>query len=91
MVIPVLNLLCLYILFLFFLLYVCSGSLSGKEQTPAIALSGPCSLVYNHQRIQNIKAHGFSYSLGGDWGELYHESAIQLKPTFLSISVFNFA
>jgi len=45
----------------FFLLY---GSLSGKEQTPAICTSSTMRYRCYHQRIQNIKAHCFFYSWG---------------------------
>lgn len=61
---------CAFIFYFDFLPYVFSGSFSGKEQTLAIALAVPCSIVCYHQRIQNIKAHCFFYSLGGDWGDL---------------------
>lgn len=73
-----------------FLLYVHSGSLSGKEQTAAIALAAPCSLFCYLLRIQNIKAHCFSYSLGGNRGDLYHKSTTQLKPTFFIHISFQF-
>lgn len=60
---------CAFIFYFYFLLYVFSGSVSGKEQTPAIAPAAPCSIVCYRQKIQNIKAHCFFFPLG-DTGEL---------------------
>lgn len=67
------------------LLYVRSGSLSGKEQTPAIALAAPCSLFLLPP--ENTKYKGTLLLLffgggGSSRGDLCHKSTTQLKPTF---------
>lgn len=66
---------CAFIFYFYFLPYVFSGSLSGKEQNPSHCSSSTMQYRLLPPRIQNIKAHCFFYSWWGDRGDAYHKSA----------------
>lgn len=59
---------CAFIFYFYSHLCAFSGSLSGKEPSPAVALAVPCSIVCYHRRIQNIKAHCFFCPRGAGLG-----------------------